>query len=247
MKSKPIKWFIGLKLASLWLCIGLVLPVTGQQEASSKPPVTGTTAPPPLKQISESVFEIGKVRFDKLARTITIPAEVNMDQGLIEYLLVHSSGKVHESVFRTEAEPYHIHLAVLFLSESAPRVDAREAGTSSKGLARREVLIAVKSTLNGQEAAGRAEDYVLNVQTKQPMTPGPWVYSGSRTVDGTFLAQRDGSIIAVIDDLDALVHNSRPGSENDENWQVNGAKRPVIGSAVQMIIHLDHPKKTKNE
>src|SRR2546425_4242496 len=65
----------------------------------------------PIKQIGPDVFQIGSVQFDKSKKTIRFPAKVNMSTGAVEYLLVHSTGKVHESVLKTDVEPYQIHLA----------------------------------------------------------------------------------------------------------------------------------------
>src|SRR5687768_1931326 len=53
-----------------------------------------------LKKVDAGIFEIGKVRLDSAQKTITLPAVVNMDKGPVEYLLVSSTGKLHESVFR---------------------------------------------------------------------------------------------------------------------------------------------------
>jgi hypothetical protein len=50
----------------------------------------------PLKQLGHELFELGKVRFDKRQRSVSFPAFVNMREGNLEYLLVTSSGKIHE-------------------------------------------------------------------------------------------------------------------------------------------------------
>ena len=67
---------------------------------------------------------MGQVRLDKNQRTVRFPAAVNQTNGAIEYLIVTSSGKTHESLLRTDAEPYHIQLAFLLLG-------AKGAGTNS--------------------------------------------------------------------------------------------------------------------
>jgi len=70
------------------------------------------------------------------------------------------------------------------------------------------------------------------------MREGPWVYNGSRVVGGTFLAQRDGQIVAVMADADALVNNPRPGRENDEIWQINTNAVPAVGTPVRIIFQI---------
>src|SRR6185312_704288 len=59
--------------------------------------------------------QIGLVRLDKHQKSVQFPAVLNQDHGLIEYLLVTARGKTHESLLKTEAEPYHIHVAMLLL------------------------------------------------------------------------------------------------------------------------------------
>ena len=59
---------------------------------------------------------------------------------------------------------------------------------------------------------------------------------GPRVVDGIYMAQQQGSIVAMIDDVDAMVNNPRKGHENDQVWQVRtnlGLKfeRPGDGDA----------------
>ncbi|MGI8965419.1 MAG: hypothetical protein ACR2H1_04940 [Limisphaerales bacterium] len=84
----------------------------------------------PLKQIEPGIFEIGQVRLDKNKKSIQFPVHVNMNQGTIEYLLVTSSGKLHESLLRTEAEPRDIHLAVLLLSGPAAATNSADSTKS---------------------------------------------------------------------------------------------------------------------
>jgi len=193
----------------------------------------------PLKKIDNGVFEIGNVRLDKNQKTIRFPAVVNMDQGAVEYLLVNESGKVHESVFRTEAEPYHIHLATLLIGAKENISRAAGTATNSPALAGDKVSISARWKTSLGESHCRGEDLVFNTQSKSSMSRGNWVYSGSRIVEGTFLAQRDGSVISIISDPDALINNPRPGRENDEIWQVNTNAVPPVGTVVQITIKLE--------
>jgi hypothetical protein len=73
------------------------------------------------------------------------------------------------------------------------------------------------------------------------MSAGEWTYNGSMIEDGTFLADQDLSLIAVITDPTALVNNPREGYDNDENWQVRDDKTPPLNTAVQVTITLLNP------
>ena len=85
------------------------------------------------------------------------------------------------------------------------------------------------------------EDLVLNRETKATATRGPWIYNGSNFSEGAFTAERDGSIISIHIDADALINNPRPGRENDDLHVPNAAKLPPLGTAVEIRIHLERP------
>src|SRR3954467_6550095 len=59
----------------------------------------------PLREIGPGIFQLGDIRIDKHKRTVSFPAVLNLRQGAMEYLMVSSWGKVHESILRTETEP----------------------------------------------------------------------------------------------------------------------------------------------
>ena len=54
-----------------------------------------------------------------------------------------------------------------------------------------------------------------------------------------FLAQREGSVVAVIADPDAMINNPRPGRDNDQLWQINTNTVPPIGTVVQFTIQFE--------
>ena len=52
---------------------------------------------------------------EKLKQQISFPVLINMNEGLVEYILVTGKGKTHESLLVTRTEPFHIHVAMLLL------------------------------------------------------------------------------------------------------------------------------------
>ena len=223
-------------LGCLW-AMGLraTLAATGPTNAASSP--TNSTPAPALRQVSDSVFEFGNVRFDKNARTISFPAKVNMREDAIEYVLVHSSGKVHESVLATETEPYQIHIAAALLGWMIQSTNA--ASTNPASRSGQPIRISVTWTNTGEAQTTPIEDLILNTSTKAALSRGPWVYNGSRISDGVFVAQRDGSITAIIDDVDAMINNPRPQNENDDIWRPITEKIPPKGTQVQVTFKAD--------
>jgi hypothetical protein len=190
-----------------------------------------------FKRISEGVYSLGLVKLDKQKRTVSFPATVNMSEGLVEYALVHTTGKVHESVLRTEADALHIHLARLLIGPIAP-APASAASNSPRELLGPHLSISVQWKVNGTDKRLPLEDLITNTLTRVRMTRGDWVYNGSRLVQGTFLAQRDGSIVAIIADPDALINNPRPGRDDDEIWKANTTLLPAAGTPVEVSLEL---------
>ena len=194
----------------------------------------------PLKQIGPGIFELGKVRLDKQRRTVSFPAVVNMNEALLEYLVVTSAGKVHESLLRTDTEPWHVHVAMLLLG-------AKGAGTNDfpedhiKPLPGDKVSIELSWKAGRKEKRHRAEEFVYDRAKKTTMRRGPWIYTGSRVFEGVFIAQRDGSLVSLIEDGDALINNPRLGRDDDDNWQVHGKGLPPLESLVEVTIRLEEP------
>jgi hypothetical protein len=191
----------------------------------------------PLKSISPGIFELGKVRLDKGQKTVSFPAVLNMNEALVEYLIVTSQGKTHESLLRTEAEPWHIHVAMLLLgakgTQGKPFPDDK-----SKPLPGDPVRVELRWQKSGNRFNSPAEDCILDVSTSKTVAHGTWTYVGSRFEEGIFRAQQDGSIISLIEDPDALVNNPRPGRDNDDNWRVKSEGLPPLGTPVEVILYL---------
>ncbi len=196
----------------------------------------------PVTKISENVFGIGDVRLDSKKRSITFPASVNMTNGVIEYLLVSSRGKLHESLLRTDVEPAQLHTAKLLLDPKTrtpqPLLHATDGTNATNRLPGDAVNISLSWTNGSGEKKCPAEDLIFNTRTKSPMSRGDWIYTGSRFIEGTFMAQRERSLISLIADPDALMENPRPGREDDGAWQVNVTNTPGLNTQVQVMIQF---------
>lgn len=228
-----------MKRIFVFVWLGLFVAGAGSVAAQQPPAITPadpSLSPPPIKQISETVFEIGRVHLDKAQRSISFPASVNMTHGVIEYAIVGTAGKRHESVLTTEAQPHHIHLAMLLLG-ATNRTAQAESGQPIAGEA---VDIWVSPQGAGAEPRVRIEHWIRKEQDGKAavMETGFWIYNGSRVIDGTFIAQRDESIVSIIHDPDALMNNPRRGRENDEIWFVNDKAVARMGALLTVTVQI---------
>lgn len=195
-----------------------------------------------FKQTAPGIYQLGLVTLNRKLNEVTFPASVNQTQGPVEYVLVSTQGKLHESVLKTEAEPYHIHLGMLLLdAKGAPKNSMSQLNTDAIPGDAIEVWVNVKPP--GQEKKLRAESLVWNTSTSNALAIGDWTYSGSRVIDGTFLAQRDRSLIAIIKDIDALINHPGTTAQKDENWQVNTRLCPPLDTPVEVVLKLKPAKR----
>ena len=192
-------------------------------------------------------LEFRCIQVDKAKATVSFPAEINMAQGMLEYLIVANTGKTHESLLSTKILPQDIQVAMLLLGiPPALTVSAEPPGqitsdylkTAPELKGEKINLFVAWHDAKGDHRA-RAEDMIWNKQKNAPMSPGQWIYNGSEMYGGKFLAQVDGSVAALVRDSAALVNNPRPGNDNDQIWQVYSQVTPPAGTAVTVTIELE--------
>ena len=189
------------------------------------------------QQTGTGYFRVGDVLVNKAERSISFPAEVNMDKGMLEYLLVHRKGKTHESLLRTLVEPYNLQVAFLLLGFVATDKQLAGQGDPTPPTGER-VRITIISDTGPRKVVIPVEKWLLNkfgavVRDVEPMN---WVYSGSYSIQGRFMSQESGSIIAIWHDPFALIDNASPGGNSNAIWFVKTGTVPAVGTPVEVII-----------
>jgi len=175
------------------------------------------------------VLVAGALVVDRTARSVTLPAVVNQHHGLIEYLLVHSTGKRHEALFTTSVRPQHLHLACLLVG--APGTDV----PSSAGAA---VTINVVWQGHGPAVRFPAEQLLVPAThdgeaLAASMTAPEWNYGGSTFINEGFAAEVHGSCIALQADPAALI--SAPGLRAGE-FIPAASRLPTVGAPVSIVL-----------
>lgn len=220
------------------------IPAEKSQESLPAPaPPPAAPAEPKVVDLGGERLSIGAVTLDRKTREITISAEVNMREGAVEYVLVNRGGKVHESIFVTDATATDIHVAALLLGlKPEPDLGPENAAT----IVRQHGAVVIRAEW---DTNGPAQKVFLNetVNLSDPSTgkvsatlpSGAWLYNGSRMEpDGVFAATRHGSIISIIRDDDSLVNNPGASRDNDEIHTPNAAKLPKKGHPVRILIQV---------
>ncbi len=176
--------------------------------------------PVPSNEKRDGSVLLGSVQINPTERTLRFPVIVNQKEGLVEYALVSSTGKTHESVFKTDTDPLHIHLGLLMLKGKpvyAKTLSAAPADIPPGD----EVEISVLWDESGQERRQRLGRFIVTTNNGNPLTPAAWRYNGSIMTPGGIIAQSSGSIVSLRLDAEAILNNPRPGRLNDDLHYVN--------------------------
>jgi hypothetical protein len=190
----------------------------------------------PVQEIAPGVFRLGEIQIHKKAQSVTFPAQVNMDKGHLEYLLVQSGGKAHESLLRTEIDPYYLSIAfpLLGFEGSDSPLAPQGAPDTAKGEAVKITIVYREGNKNRKVPV---DAWVVKKIGEQEESPSmSWIYTGSKVLDGALLAQVQGSIAAIHHDPAALIDNATPGGEGDEIWFVKEGVVPPAGTPVTVVI-----------
>jgi hypothetical protein len=225
------------------LALLLAIPCRAETETPA-----AAKSPPAAEDLGDGRFRIGLVELDKTKRTVSFPANVNMLEGLLEYLIVGVRGKTHESLLVTRAQPVHIHAAMLMLGA---KPDAKETASATPPdqiteeylkkapvLQGKPVSIEVEWSNGGKKVRHRVEELVFNRAKSKTMSLGPWTYNGSMFYEGKFLAQLESSVASVVVDPVALINNPRSGREMQEIWDPHKDALPKLGKDVVVRVTL---------
>jgi len=224
-------------LATLYL---LSLALLGASAGENPAPTTAVPAKD-IERLGEGRFRIGNILLDKTSETLRFPAAVNMQEGIVELVACSSAGKLHESVFLADIEPYHLQLALLLLGlEPKGGVQYQGDPTTPRG---DHVLIWVER--DGQRR--RVEDYVWDLPRQAPMERTSWVFTGSKFVEGQFGAQVTRTLITTYHDPYTILDNPLPTGGDDTVYEANKRVAPAVGTTVTLVIQPVKPRVAKGE
>jgi len=246
---------ITIKRCTATLLAGMVFALAARAgDAPPAKPVKPAELPKPvIREVSPGIFEVGKVMLDQKALTVTIPGKLNMERGLLEYLLVNPTGSAHESLLVTDVKASDIHFAMLLLGAKGGAITAEPPPAqldaaffrAAPKITGDTVFISVKWKEKDVEKTVPVEDWLYSEGTKKAIEHGPWVYNGSMVYEGRFLAQAEGNLVAIVTSPTALINNPRKGNDNDQMWNANEKDTPKVNTPVEIIFKLVLPAAAK--
>jgi hypothetical protein len=196
-------------------------------------------------RLSNDLYRIGNVKIYKDQRFISIPGSINMREGLIEYLACSLKGKLHESIIALDAEPYHIHVALLLLGLVPGDRPIAFQGAPEPPCGDPLIIRISWKGLDNKLVEYAPEDLVFNIENKKTMEKADWVFSGSKIFDGKYMAQMEGSIVAIFHDPHAVIdHRSNSGAD-DTHFFINKEIMPPLGMPVEFKISAENDPTVK--
>lgn len=195
---------------------------------------TGETvnSPPPIRRIDNEHFAVGQFIINQKDKWVRIKSKVNQQQDVLEYFSCGPRGKLHECVLLSFGLPSHLHLALLLL------------GAQPGGEYGSEVTISVewRDPKTGKYLRHPAADFLYDRLKLKKGQNILWNFIGSKFVGGRYQANAEQSLIAVINDSQAvigiksIVGNAHKGP--NQGFEGNRDTTPPKGTPVDIYIQL---------
>lgn len=182
-----------------------------------------------LKKTGDKQYRIGMVEVDLEKREVSFPITIEKTDDNLEYALVSNKGKIHESLLITDCLPAQIHYGVMLLGVK------RDAPV--------EVLVSWKT--HGPAKVMPLEQLIkTELPKEQKRALSHWYYSGEVHVNGFLNAQGEQSIIALINDPNALVNRSgsKAIGRDDIYLLENPYLLPKKGFPMRMVFKFEQAK-----
>ena len=221
---------------TLTMAAGLVLTtgLLGSQQSS----VPGPPKAAPVERLGRNLVRVGNVQADMSKREVTVNGTIN-EVTVLEFLANTPQGlKAYESAVTLDTNATNLNVALILIGLEAPSLTVDEINPE-KPLRGDPVEIRIELKEGTNVRRLRAEDIVFNKITKQTLTPGPWIYTGSafNRDYNTYAAELDGVLIGLWRVASPIVESPRPkppGSYSDNI--LNPALKLKPGTPVTVIV-----------
>jgi len=191
----------------------------------------------PVEQIGPDEYKIGNLLLNKKTKEISIPGQVNMQSGLVEYLACRSveAAKLHESVLKLDVKPSDVQVALLLMGAKPDNNLKCQGDTTLPKGDPLEIWVEWELPDKTKKRV-RGEEVLYNQIEKKTMGKTIWAFTGSFIREGRFTADEEGSIIATFRDPVAIINNPLPVGADDTQLFCHEKLLPPVGTKIIMII-----------
>jgi hypothetical protein len=194
----------------------------------------GNTA---VEKIRNGVFRIGKIEIDTLKHELRVPASINPNVTTLEFVANAIRGqKAYESAMTIDADAIQFNTAMLLLGVDPAHARVPRYHFDTMPPAGDPLELFVEWTSGGAKRI-RVEQLLYDERAKTTLREGPWVYTGSTTVNGNFMAEMDGVLIGFVHSPSPIIENPRPGASGAYGSVVfNTGLGLAAGAKVTLVV-----------
>ena len=189
-----------------------------------------------VEKLGNNRFQLGEIIIDKDHDSLRFPAEVNMNEGLLELLLCTPYGKTHESLFVTEIDATYLNLALIMIGCKPATIRPKHQGDDVIPDGTLVIIEVSYIDEDDEEKTIRAEDWIYNKKTDEAMQHTNWVYTGSYFAENEYMAKLTGTYIVTFHDPNAIIDLPLKEAADDTVFWVNADAAKKKGYPVELII-----------
>jgi hypothetical protein len=201
-----------------------------------------------MKEVAPGEFELGLVRFSAKTREVRMPATVNMNEGLIEYLIVNETGKTHEALIKGTASPLDVQVALLLthyepghngLFDHVKDTEIKKRRESTKTTKPGANKVKIEFEWKDGETTKRvlATDWLLKEPEKKPVQDIPhFIFNGSMIQASGFSAELYGCYVGLYYDVTAIMNCPTSAMDMDDVWSPHTKVMPKPETPITVIF-----------
>lgn len=197
-------------------------PAPAPEQTGGVAPAAGTdSAPPPaqgpkerrqigpripIERVDADRVRMGNILIDRRQRRFSIPGRVIWEDGPLEFVAVVKGGvKSYEALVELDTDAVQFNLACLLIGLDADFKRGPSFHFDPEPVRGKTASVWLSWT---QDGASREVSLSEMFALKEGQAAGPiWIYTGSRTVRGRYLAAQDGTLIGFAHDPASIIEH----------------------------------------
>ena len=193
---------------------------------------------PEVRQVSGTIYEIGRIRIDTAQQRFELPGRVLRRDPPLEYLAVARGGaKGYESLLELEATAFEFNLACILIGLDAERSHLPQYQFHADPVDGQRVAIEFEWTSDGQSRSASAAESLQ--AGGESVSDNEWVYTGSTSFNGQYLAHISGTLIGFVHDPSSVIEHARGlGIGNYGLIGGNVSLLPPEGTDIRLVVKL---------
>ena len=206
--------------------------------AAPRSPFEGPApAPSAIERVGPNTIRIGSILVDTAKKEFSVAGFVN-DVTVLEFLANTKGGwKGYESALELETNAINFNVACLLIGlDPAGAVVARRQFDDQPPQGQ-PVELFVEWDENGQRRRVRAEQLIYNRTTKQTLSEGPWVFTGSVFLEGNvYMAETEGVLVGFMHTVAPIIESPRTFIGSYGESMINPELNLKPGAPVTMTV-----------